>query len=134
MLMLLVAVAAAAAPAAEAPACPATFNAFAGRFRADAAFQKAQTAPQLVMTHVDPAAEPEPQTVERTVPRAKVEFPVIASRQHMAEEGVRMFIAGAAGRRPSIVLRKADSDFLMRYRFVRTTDCWQLVRIDDESL
>lgn len=115
-------------------ACPAPFPRFLDRFRRDLAFQKAHTAPVLTMTHVDPAAEPEPATVSRKVAHARIDWPVIAGAGHMAREVMQQTIARPDGATPNVLVRKPDSDFQIRYRFRRVGSCWQLVRIDDETL
>lgn len=110
------------------PSCPARFEAFLERFLADADFQKAYTASEVVFTEAN-GGEP----ITRRMTRAAVKFPVILNRAQLKAEGVQTHL-DVQDSEASFRFHLPDSDALaMSYDF-RRTDCWRLVAFEDGSL
>lgn len=127
--------ASAAVPAtpAQATTCPsADFSAFLKSFSADIAVQEKATADPLTMIQLDPDAQPEPTPVTRTVPLAKVEWPVIPNLEAARNGGREVTISEEAdGRR--VLVRTPDTGDQQVYHFAQRP-CWMLVKVDDQSL
>ncbi|WP_080931491.1 hypothetical protein [Xanthomonas arboricola] len=133
-----------AAPAASAPAtapatpaqattCPsADFSAFLKSFSADIAVQEKATADPLTMIQLDPDAQPEPTPVTRTVPLAKVEWPVIPNLEAARNGGREVTISEEADGR-QVLVRTPDTGDQQVYHFAQRP-CWMLVKVDDQSL
>lgn len=114
--------------------CPdADFDAFLERFAASADAQRAATADPLTMTRLDPDAQPEPAPVVTRVPRARVEFPVLADAATREAEGSQLRVESPAADAREVIVGLPDSDAQVRFGF-ELRDCWTLVRVDDESM
>ncbi|UUF00982.1 hypothetical protein [Xanthomonas hortorum] len=125
----------AAAPTTSVPAtsCPdADFPAFLKRFSADIAVQEKATADPLTMIQLDPDAQPEPAPVTRTVPLAKVEWPVIPNLEAARNGGREVTISEEAEGR-QVLVRTPDAGDQQVYHFAQQP-CWTLVKVDDQSL
>ncbi|MGH6617024.1 hypothetical protein [Sphingomonas sp.] len=119
-------------PGAFAVTCPSqNFPAFLDAFMNDVAAQRAFTARPLQSVAIDAMAEPEPKPVTRMVD-APV-FPIMLNARKQADDGLQRSLSRRAGGDIDVKLAGGDSDYQMRYIF-RKTDCWQLYRIEDDSL
>ncbi len=84
------------------------------------------------MIQLDPDAQPEPTPVTRTVPLAKVEWPVIPNLEAARNGGREVTISEEAdGRR--VLVRTPDTGDQQVYHFAQRP-CWMLVKVDDQSL
>ncbi|MBB3857832.1 hypothetical protein FHY29_003282 [Xanthomonas arboricola] len=125
----------ATAPAtpAQATTCPsADFSTFLKSFSADIAVQEKATADPLTMIQLDPDAQPEPAPVTRTVPLAKVEWPVIPNLEAARNGGREVTISEEADGR-QVLVRTPDTGDQQVYHFAQRP-CWMLVKVDDQSL
>ncbi|QNQ07892.1 hypothetical protein [Sphingomonas alpina] len=121
-----------AVPAASAAVCPSqNFPAFLDTFMNDVATQRAFTARPLRSIVIDAMAEPEPKPVTRMI--AVPVFPVMPNARKQADAGLRRSVSNQAEGEVEVTLAGRDSDYQMRYTF-RKADCWQLYRIEDDSL
>jgi hypothetical protein len=121
------------ATATPATSCPdADFPAFLKRFSADIAVQEKATADPLTMIQLDPDAQPEPAPVTRTVPLAKVEWPVIPNLEAARNGGREVTVSEEADGR-QVVVRTPDTGDQQAYHFAQQP-CWTLVKVDDQSL
>ena len=129
--------AAAAAPAAATPAAPACpheqFDTFLKHFGNEIALQETATADPLRDSYVDAGAEPEPKTVEKQLPLAEVEWPVMPDPATLAGRGREMTITAQADGQMQVLMRTPDTSDQQVYTFARTP-CWTLVSRADESI
>ncbi|AWH19256.1 hypothetical protein C1922_19020 [Stenotrophomonas sp. ZAC14D2_NAIMI4_7] len=125
----------AAAPAAPAtPACPhEQFDTFLKHFGNEIALQEAATADPLRDSYVDAGAEPEPKTVEKQVPLAEVEWPVMPDPAGLSGRGREMTVTAQADGQMQVLMRTPDTSDQQVYTFARTP-CWTLVSRADESI
>lgn len=123
------------APADTAQACPdADFESFLKRFESSPDAQRAATADPLAMTSIDTDAQPEPARVTRQVPRAEVEFPVMANAATRQAEGTTLRVEDTLAQRERIVVvSRPDSGAQVRLVF-NTLPCWTLTAVHDDSL
>jgi hypothetical protein len=120
------------ASAASAATCPSqAFPAFLDAFMNDVATQQAFTARPLQSIAIDTRAEPEPKPITRMIDAPA--FPVMPSARKQAGDGLLRSVSNRTGGEVEVTLAGGDSDYQMRYTF-RKTDCWQLYRIEDDSL
>lgn len=84
------------------------------------------------MIQLDPDAQPEPTPVTRTVPLAKVEWPVIPNLEATRNGGREVTISEEADGR-QVLVRTPDSGDQQVYHFAQRP-CWMLVKVDDQSL
>ena len=120
------------APAASAATCPSQdFPAFLDIFMKDVAVQQAFTARPLQSVSIDATAEPEPKPVTRMLD--KPVFPVMSDAQKQRRDGLRRTVSAQPGGDIEVKLAGTDGDYQVRYLF-RKAGCWQLYRIEDDSL
>jgi uncharacterized protein YecT (DUF1311 family) len=130
------ATAAASAPAAggaAAIACPSQdLQSFVAAFAEDPALQKAFTAETVDTAFDDLAALPGPKESVESLPRSRLQFPVMPNRAQQAKEGLqyRQLSADKAG--AVVILEVPDTDANLRYTF-RRDRCWTLVKIVDPA-
>jgi hypothetical protein len=119
---------------AAAPACPAvTFTGFLEVFLSSPEMQKRFTADPLVTSYIKVQDVPDPETMVQRERGAQLKFPLAPSRGRQRAEGLEIDVRGAASARPVVVIAKPDTDYVLRFTFERT-NCWRLIRYDDESL
>jgi hypothetical protein len=127
--------AAAAAPSTqEAAECPSqNFDAFLAAFMDSPQLQKAYTSRPLESISIDPDAEPEPAPVTKQLDGADLRFPVMPSTKKQKADGLARQLSKLPGGGRQVTLVKPDTDYQLLFSF-RKGKCWQLYRVDDESL
>lgn len=112
--------------------CPSqSFPVFLARFSESPGVQRAFTYfPLTVSKVVDGPNEPE--TVTSRQSRGSVRYPIYPSRRAAAAERLETTIE-ERGRSAIVTLNQPDTDYQIRFRFVRT-DCWYLAERRDMSL
>ena len=119
---------------AEGQACgAASFADFVVAFSDSALLQRGNTNNPLHWQHMDLKAQPEPRPVLQSLDIDQVAFPVMPSAARRQQASLVLTIDAPSEYLGKVTLRKADTDFLVNYYFIKRT-CWSLVRIDDWSL
>jgi len=121
-----------AGPAAAAPVCPTTFQAFLKKFTDDRTFQFAATAARIDDSHVEDG-DPEPVSVKMNLSKNKLVFPIIQSTAEQKRLGLEMEVRDAGSLKPEVKVQKADTDWVVLYKFEKRA-CWVLVAREDWSL
>lgn len=111
---------------ATAAQCPARFEDFWTRFRGDAAFQRAHTAPMIRDSRWEARLET---TIDRTVPRSQLQFPLFE-----IWPGDTVQLSGSTRRRPVAKVRSPDSDTNVVDLIFEKRGCWTLVHRIDASM
>lgn len=125
---------ASAAPQTAPARCPYTgFAAFLQHFGHDIALQERSVADPLETRHVDAGAEPEPATVVRHVALAEVEWPVMPDPATLPHSHRVLETTAQADGGMQVRIRATDTSDQQTYTF-RQQPCWQLVRVEDESI
>lgn len=118
------------ASAAETCAYP-EFDAFFNAFSADAALQQDASADPLPMSWIDMEADPEPAKVNRDIPHAEMNWPVIFDF-NAPDQGVTTQIAAPDDKNRVVFVSGNDNGVSEIYYF-RAEPCWTLVRVDSNS-
>lgn len=123
------------ASATPAQACPdADFDAFLKRFESGIDAQRVATADPLTMSSIDTNAQPEPAPVTRQVPRAQVQFPVMADAAARQAEGSALRVQDTLAKTQRVVVvSRPDSGAQVRFVF-DALPCWTLTAVHDDSL
>ena len=117
-----------------APGCPSpTFEGFFAAFADDTKLQKEFVRLPLRSDSIDAGAEPEPKATTRMLTVQELEFPLVPSKQKVADEGLKTSFR-TSGSEMVVELIKPDTDYMVTYYFERAGDCWRLFRKDDASL
>ncbi|MBN5152377.1 hypothetical protein JY458_15555 [Stenotrophomonas maltophilia] len=124
----------AAAPADASTSCPhPVFDDFLKHFGNEIALQETSTADPLLDSHIDAEAEPEPRKVEKKVPLAKVEWPVMPDPATLQRQGREMQVTRLPDGQVQVQMRTPDTSDQQVYTFAQKP-CWQLVKREDESI
>ena len=126
-----------ASPAAHASECPASFENFLARFEADREFQMRHVEFPLKLAYIDGAADPAPAPRERDITRE--EYVAKDSFYPTLEEQATRRLEKKIIRPPTsnmvVEFDKPDSDaYSVNFTFTRTSGCWYLTLVDDQSL
>jgi hypothetical protein len=114
--------------------CPSrTFEGFFAAFADSVDLQKAFTRRPLRSDSIDARTEPEPKPITKMLSAEALEFPLVPSRQQVADEGLEISIK-TSGSDTVVELTKPETDYMVSYYFERAGDCWRLHRKNDESL
>lgn len=114
--------------------CPAEdFPSFLRAFEESGEVQRAFTRSPLTERHLDKMALPEPAPVEGARPRDQVQYPVFPGREVRRQHGLTTRLEVRSPGRADVVLRQQDTGYQVVYTFERAT-CWELMRIDDQSM
>jgi hypothetical protein len=117
-----------------APGCPSpTFEGFFAAFADDTELQKEFVRLPLRSDSIDAGAEPEPKPVTKMLTLQELEFPLVPSKEQVADEGLKTSFS-TSGTEMDVELIKPDTDYMVTYYFQRAGDCWRLYRKDDASL
>lgn len=109
---------------------------FFPRFAAEIAVQEAVAADVVMVSSMDPDAQPEPRAVVLQLRRAEIEWPVVPNATLFERAGG---IIGYADTVPEalpagkVVTLRGDNGYLMRLTFTQDP-CWRLSAITDDSL
>jgi len=131
-LVLAAALALTASPTLAATTCPATFEAFLRKFTEDRLFQFNATAARIDDSHVEDG-DPEPVSVKMNISKNNLIYPIIESSAERKRLGLDLEISDAAGPRPEVKVQKADTDWVVLYKFEKRA-CWVLVARENWSL
>jgi len=115
--------------------CPSQdFNTFLQAFANDVRLQKAFVADPLQSDFVDAKAEPEPRPVTRMLTASQLRFPLMPDAKQQMHHGLKAQQIVQNTSQASVKLAKEDTDYQMTFFFKRTSNCWQLYRVQDDSL
>jgi hypothetical protein len=115
-------------------ACPAEdFEHFLAAFAGNVSIQKAFTARPLRSDSIDASADPEPRPVTRMLNDADIDFPVIVDLRQLRDEGATVRTSATSATEMKVTIFKQDTDLQMSFYF-RKNGCWQLYRLQDDSL
>ncbi|MGE4397988.1 MAG: hypothetical protein AB7D29_00585 [Campylobacterales bacterium] len=110
------------------------FNLFLDNYIESIEFQRQHTKIPLEKLTIDPAAEPEPKTIESVLAQNKVVFPLIQSKKEQLKNGLKFKIMELTSNDAKAFLFKEDTGWQVLYIFKKFGNTWQLVRIEDHSL
>jgi hypothetical protein len=112
--------------------CPSqSLPVFLRRFSESVVVQRAFSYFPLKLLHVVDGPN-EPETLTTMTGRGSVSYPIYPSRRAAAAERLETTIE-ERGRSAIVTLNQPDTDYQIRFRFVRT-DCWYLTERHDMSL
>lgn len=117
------------------PSCPATqFTQFAQAFADNEQVQRSFVNTPLVSHYMDVDAQPEPKVVSRKLALAEIKFPLLPAKAEREARKLKLKIDADAENEAWLIMEQPDTDYQMRYQFVRKNDCWTLMKMDDASL
>lgn len=116
------------ATAAAADTCPATFEEFMTGFEANAAYQLEHTKFPLVYRHAEGTGA-DAQIIETAIADAAaygaIQYPSPAQQKEQS-----LTRKDSRDRGGAVNVRLESSDTALQYRFIKTEECWQLVRME----
>jgi hypothetical protein len=117
------------ATAAAATECPATFEEFMKNFEGSTAYQLEHTKFPLVYRQAEgnQTTAPVDGTIADAAAYQAIQYPSPAQQQAQSLERKDSSDRGGA---TSVRLEKPGSGTALQYRFIKTEECWQLVRME----
>jgi len=116
-------------------ACPSQdFNTFLHAFANDVRLQKVFVADPLQSDSVDATAEPEPRPVTKMLTASQLRFPLMPDAQQQMHDSLETRQIVLNTTQASVKLVSEGTDYQITFFFKRTSDCWQLYRIKNDSL
>lgn len=118
--------------------CPsADFTGFLTAFANSTELQRTFTKiPLKVITVIDPAADPLPESSIKYLKKSQIKFPVVYTRKNLERYGLTMEIGRQMDDVFFMVEQSAGEKNLghyVEYKFVRENECWKLSEINDQS-
>lgn len=114
--------------------CPGnTFEEFALNFSNNQRVQEKYIHIPLVKVELEDGNE-EPEPVEKLLTKKEIVFPVIEDEKNRVSKGLELEIIDDGQKLKEIKLFKPDTGYQVYYFFEKNNKCWDLIKIDDQSM
>lgn len=114
--------------------CPGkTFEEFALNFSNNQRIQEKYIHIPLIKIELE-AGDEEPESVKALLTRKEIVFPVIESEENRISKGLELKVIDNSRGEQKIKLFKPDAGYQVYYFFEKKNKCWDLIKIDDQSM